>query len=82
MGGGEGEGEISLGLVDWMHHGGAKKKRVCSVWLRKKQTGNGGGRVEKYWTEIRCRSLFKSVHSLKESYFHRALWNNGALRVS
>lgn len=38
-------GEISLGLVDWMHHGGAKKKR-SSVWLREKQTGNDGRRVE------------------------------------
>lgn len=46
-------GEISL--VDWMHHG-------CSVWQREKQTGNDGKSGEKYWTEIRCRSLFKSVH--------------------
>lgn len=38
-------GGISLGLVDWMHHGGAKKKR-SSVWLREKQTGNDGRRVE------------------------------------
>ncbi len=66
----------------WLDASRRSKKKRSYVWLREKQTGNDGRRVEKYWTEIRCRSLFKSVHSLKESYFHRALWNNSALRVS
>lgn len=43
----EEEREISLGLVDWTHHRGAKKKRKeeHSVWPREKQTGKERGKV-------------------------------------
>lgn len=53
--------EISLGLVDWMHHSGAKKKKnILSGREKNRQEKRG----EKYWTEIRCRSLFNAQANL------------------
>lgn len=58
----EEEREISLGLVDWTHHRGAKKKKKNILSGQEKNRQEK--REEKYWTEIRCRSLFNAQANL------------------
>lgn len=59
-----------------------KKKNVLSVQEKNRQEKRG----EKYWTEIRCRSLFNTEANLcihcKNLILIEPPWNNGALRVS
>lgn len=59
----EEEREISLGLVDWTHHRGAKKKEKKNI-LSGQEKNRQEKREEKYWTEIRCRSLFNAQANL------------------